>query len=718
MTAQPTQNDAPPGRGIQVLDSLARHARLVVVLLPLIVVAGLPVVFIQGQPSYQTTATFQVSPRYMKTLRDDIELEFQSNTQFLQFIQQQARTVNRYDILEQALTALDASGQSVWLDDQPMRKRVERLQQSLAIRHVRDTYLVQVTLTAGQPDGLADIVNAVIAAYLEQARTEQVFAADDRVASLRQREAALLEEISIKTAERSQISERLGLTAFNPDDTNPFDRQVRQLQEDLIEARQQRVSADARLQAFLDQQESDTSLRSIQESLLTDPGLNSLKASLNQRRAELLSHTAGLTDGHPGRQDAVDELAAIDKEIQQREDQLREQLVNGMQQRHQASAQQARTVERELEQALADLQARSGLYAERFNTAVGLSKHLDLLWRELDRVRDRLNFFAAEEASPGFSRLVTAALPPMYPTGTGKKRLLLLLLVAAAGLSLAAPIVIDFLDPRIRSVADVHRALNFAPMGWLVEADTPERRRFLDDQLRRLASGLVRAHSRHEVRIIALSSARPGGGTSWLTRQLGTTLQTLGYPCLIVEANAYRPVDGDRQGAGLAQWLTNEQSAPPVREVGGQAFMASGLEAGSNGLPMLERLPEKLRSLPAKYRFILVDTPPLLTHADAELVAMAADAVIMLAEAEALSRGELQRAARLLKAIDPPVVGTVVNRIRPFLGGGYVGSVVEEHQRGFKIHKSGRLNALQTTIRALLRAPFDLLTDLKRRLKT
>ena len=707
----PGVDQSPAGRGVQPLDSLYRHARLVVLLFPLIVLAGLPMVFIQGQPSYQSTATFQVSPRYMKTLRDDIELEFQSNTQFLQFIQQQARTVNRFDILEKALNRLDQEGHHYWRrEGESQRKRIERLQQSLAIRHVRDTYLVQVTLTAGEPDGLAEIVNAVIAAYLEQARIEQVFAADERVASLHQREQDLLNQIESMTAERSAISQILGLTAFNPDEPNPFDRQIRRLQEELSEARQQRIVAEARMEAFLEQQESDTDLRSIQESILSDPGLNSLKASLNQRRAALLTSTAGLAPNHPARLDAEDELAAIETEIQRREETLRAQLVEGMQRRHQTSAQQTRRVETRMEDALNELRARSGHYAEHFNQAVSLNNHLDLLWRELDRVRDRLNFFAAEEASPGFSRLVTPALPPLYPTGTGKKRLLMMLLVAAVGISLTVPLIIDFLNPRIRSAADAHRAVGFAPMAWLVEADNPDRRRFLDDQLRRLASSLIREHERNATRVLVITSTRPGGGTTWLVHKLAKSLNQLGYPALNVEANAYRPQPG--QGPGLAQWLTDEVEAAPIISHDGIDLISSGLTHGEPGLPMLERLAKRLRSLPERYRFILVDAPPLLTHADAELVAGAADAVLLIAEAEAVQRGELQRAARLLQTIDPPVVGTVVNRIRPFLGGGYIGSLVEEHQRGHKLGAGGKLAAVRVTVLALIRAPFEILADL------
>ena len=713
-TTQPAQ--APASRGIQPLDSLHRHARLVVFLFPLIVIAGLPLVFIQGQPTYQTTATFQVSPRYMKTLRDDIELEFQSNTQFLQFIQQQARTVNRFDILENALHKLDREGHDYWRrQGESERRRIERLQQSLAIRHVRDTYLVQVTLTAGKPDGLAEVVNAVIAAYLEQARIEQVFAADERVASLHQREQELLARIESMTAERSAISQILGVTAFNPDEPNPFDRQLRQLQEALTEARQRRIVAEARMEAFLEQQESDTDMRSIQETILTDPGLNSLKASLNQRRALLLSSTAGLAPNHPARLDAEDELAAIETEIQAREQALRTQLLEGMQRRHQTSAQQMRRIESNMEDGLSELRERSGHYAENFNQAVSLNKHLDLLWRELDRVRDRLNFFAAEEASPGFSRLVTPALPPLYPTGTGKKRLLMMLLIAAAGVSLTVPLVVDFLDPRIRSAADAHRAVGFAPMAWLVNADSADRRRFLDDQLRRLASSLIREHERNTTRVLVITSTRPGGGTSWLVRKVAENLNQLGYPALSVDANASG--SNTAAGPGLAQWLTDQVETAPIMTEGSIDRIGSGLGRGEPGLPMLERLAKRLRGLHEPYRFILIDAPPLLTHADAELVAGAADAVLLIAEAEAVHRGELQRATRLLQAIDPPVVGVIVNRIRPFLGGGYIGSLIEEHRRGQKLSSDNKLTAVKVTMLALARAPFDILDEIVGRLR-
>ena len=714
MSPSPTDTSASlPGRGIQPLHSLHNHARLVVLIFLIVTLLGLPVVFVKGQPSYQSTATVQVSPRYMKTLRDDIELEFQSNTQYLQFVEQQARTINRYDVIELALQQLDETGPNPWRrEGESDRRAIERLQRSLAIRHLRNTYLIQVTLVTDQPDGIEVILNAVVAAYLERAREEHFFAADQRVESLKRRESELLEQIESMTEERTRIAQELGVTAFNPDDVNPFDRRAYQLQEDHLEARTRRIEAQARLDAFLTQGETDTAMRSIQESLLSDPGLNSLKAILNQRRAELLAATSGLSATHPAYLDSQDELAGIEREISGRETELREQLSGGIASRHRTTASQAREIETQVEQLLTEVADQAGAYAKQFNRAVSLTNHLRLLWNELDRVRDRLNFFEAEDASPGFSRLVTPALAPLYPTGTGKKKLLLMVLVAAIALSLTAPIVIDFLDRRVRTVNDVHRTLGFPPLGWIVDAIDPDRLRFAEDQLRRLASGLIRDGNRHATRTIVVTSVRPGGGTTWIARSLTRTLNRLGFPTLVVEANAYRPDPVYGPGPGLASVLENGSGRLRVNATDPEVpSMPVGSGPGSRALGNLQRLQSVLKAIPERYRFVVVDAPPLLASSDAELIAGAGDAVLLVAESGGVSRGELGRAGRLLRSIDPPVVGSVVNRINPFHGGGYVTALMEEHRSGRKVQAASPVHAVQATVGELIRAPFGMFRD-------
>lgn len=714
MSTSATDSNLPlPGRGIQPLDSLYHHARLVVLIFLTVALLGLPVVFIKGQPSYQATATIQVSPRYIKTLHDDIELEFQSNTQYLQFIEQQARTVNRYDVIELALQRLDEGGNNPWVrEGESDREATERLQRSLAIRHVRNTYLIQVSLLTDTPNGIDNILNAVVITYLELARKEQFFAADQRVESLQQRERELLQQIESITAERTQIAQELGVTAFNPDDVNAFDRRVRRLQEDYQEASTRRMEAQARLNAFLTEGETDTAMRSVQESLLADPGLNSLRAGLNERRAELLATSSGLSENHPAYLDAQDELLQIEQAVNSSEDKLRETLIKGIQSRHRTSTSQARRIETELEQMLADIQQQAGSYAAQFNRAVSLNNHLSLLWKELDRVRDRLNFFEAEDASPGFSHLVTAALPPLYPTGIGKKKLLLMVLAAAMMFSLIAPILIDFLDRRVRTVNDVHRILGFPPVGWIVNAVADDSLRFAEDQVRRLASGIIRDGQRHATRVIVISAVRPGGGATWIVRALTRSLNKLGFPTLAIEGNAYHPDPAFGPGRGLAAMLETGFDPGHVNDSDAEVPSVPVGSADQNrALQKLHGLQAVLQAIPNHYHFVIVDAPPLLASADAEFILSAGDAVLLVAEADGITLGELGRAGRLLKSIDPPVVGTVVNRISPFHGGGYVTALVEEHRTGSKAQPASWLKSLQPTIYALLQAPFTILRD-------
>jgi hypothetical protein len=56
--------------------------------------------------------------------------------------------------------------------------------------------------------------------------------------------------------------------------------------------------------------------------------------------------------------------------------------------------------------------------------------------------------------------------------------------------------------------------------------------------------------------------------------------------------------------------------------------------------------------------------------------------VLLVVEAGAVTRGEVQRASRLLKTIDPEAVGLVVNRVAPFTAGGYLRDLMLESVSG------------------------------------
>ncbi len=677
-----------PGTGIKPLVSLRAHPRIALAVFLLVVLAGLPFVLVKGKPQYASTATVQVAARYMKNLKDDGELDFQSNTQYRQFVEHQAKSVLRYDILREALQRLGERG-ALWREPyEPELRSVERLRKALTVRAVHDTYMIEITAKTSQKEGLAETVNAIVAVYLERAKSELLFGAEERVQALKAREKTLLEGVRDKTERRTGIALQLGITGFSEREANPYDKLIAQTRSAYAEARNRRSEAEAKLQAFTAKGETDTSGRSVQEAVLNDPGLHSLKSHLFKRRAELLAQLSGLKPDHPAFQEASGELKRIDADIASQVGLLSAQVKESVLKRHETTVEQSRRIEADLARELESQQKQSQSYADYYNQAMSLTRDIDQELKELESVRTRLNFFAAEANSLGFVRLVTPGLAPDLPDGPGRKKLLLLVLVAALGLALALPVALDLTDRRIHTVNDAERALSIPALGWMVEQGDAATRLFADDQLRRLAGGLIREQETHGTRVFAFSSVKPGAGTTELVLGLARTLETLGFPALAVEANAFSPdARYASERPGLVDCLRGD--VPPEDCVAAAdpalpARVRVGTAEGQRHIDRIERLAETCARWAGQHRFVLVDVPPLLLSADAEILARSLQHLLLVVEAGAMQQGEVKRAGRQLEKLAPAAVGVIVNRVRLFDGGGYLQGLLVEHLSGRK----------------------------------
>lgn len=676
-----------PGAGINPLASLRAHGRIALIAFALTLLAGLPFVFVKGEPQYAATASVQVASRYMKNLKEDGELDFQSNSQYRQFVEHQSKSVLRYDILQDALARLGDRA-ALWKEPgEPERRSIERLHKALTVRAVPDTYIMEISIAAARKDGLAETVNAVVAAYIDRMKAELIFGAEDRVQFLKAREKALLQAIQEKTERRTAIALQLGVTGFSDKDANPYDSVIGEMRSALSDARNKRSEAEAKLQAFLAKGETDIATRSIQEAVLIDPGLNSFKSNLLKRRADLLVQLSGLKPDHPIHQEATAELKRIDSEIAGQMGALSAQVRASVLQRFETTVEQTRRIEADLAREFAALQKQGLNFANLYNQALALSREIDEERKEFDAVRDRLNFFASEKNSLGFVRLITPALPPDLPYGPGKKKLLLLVLLAALGAALALPVVLDLADRRIHTVNDAERALAIPALGWVMEQSDAATRMFAEDQLRRLAGGLLREQEVHGTHVFAFTSVKPGAGTTDLVFNLARTLDALGFPALAVEANAFSPdprYASDRPG--LSACLLSEASLQEcVAPADGALPARVQVGTGERHIDRLDRLNEACAGWSRDFRFVLVDLPPLLLSADAEILARSLQHVLLVVEAGAMQKGEVKRAGRQLAKLSPAAVGVVVTRVRLFAGGGYLHGLLLEHLTGRKV---------------------------------
>lgn len=685
------ENTPPAGRSLRPLIGWKRHGRMGAIVALLVLLIGAPVVWIKGASYYVAQAVFQVAPTYQKNLSADKELELQSNSQYREFVNHLSRSILRYDVLERALKELAAKGIDPKLPSENDRKCIERLQRTVTIYPIADTYMVRVGLQSSKKENLDAIVNAIMDSFLETTKNEQIFGSDARGRVLAERATVVRSEISQFDAERDRLAGVIGLTTFGENTANPFDTILAQAREKLTAASIERSQAQATLDAFSAQKEAPASAgRSVLEMRLQDNGLQAMRNEVIKRSQELGRITSGLQNSHPAKIPALAEDAEINSRLQTSESSFEKNAQANLRMRFIASLQQTQQVEKELRERVQQLASQASAFASNFREAMRLTGEIKKREQELTDLRTRTNYLETESSALGFVRLITPALPAVTPQGIGKTKMLLALLLVSAALSLLTPMVIDMLDRRILSVGDAERAFGVPTAAWLVDrADGPSRV-LAREQLRRFASTLNRNRSRGARGVFGFSSVKANGESAQLILGVAHTLQALGSRVLVVDANSMThgsPLSDER--AGLSELLSGLATPDDVlyRQRSGHndqlACVPFG-QARATGIQRLDILRAAIDQWLKTYDLILVDIPPILPCADAELLIDAIGQVFLVVEAEATTKAEVARARVQLEKLAPEAVGLIVNKLTIETGGSYVRASVAETITGKK----------------------------------
>ena len=676
---------ALPGRGIKPLVSLRTHKRLAWKIFLVILVLGLPMALLKSKSFYTTNALLEVEPRYMKVVRDDGELNFASNTQYREYVQHQVKSLTRHDVLRDAIEATHGAATSV-LGAGSETAQVNRLRNSLNVSVIPDTYLIDVEISGKSNKDLDVLLNTVARTFVEKMREERVYGSDERVKQLQQREDALQEDISRKNDELNQLASKMGIGIFTGKDQNPYEILLADLRKSFNDAKLKRIEAESKLEAFEKHGETESSAPSVLASVQQDHGLNNLKAKLQDRRSTLQLQLSGLRPAHPAYKEMAAEIEQIDKEIATQTQKVEDGVLKNMRSRYKNTVDQARQTESNLKTDIEDLEKKGVDYANLYNQANTITQDVSVLRKELDSIRDRLNYFAGEQNSFGFIRLVTPALPAEFPVDN-RSKLLMMVVVAAIALSLALPIGIDMMDRRIHTVNDAEKILTLPSMGWLIERQDQTTREFGDDLLRRMAGTLINEFNRHGTNLFALSSVKAGGGATELSLSIGQTLTRLGYRTLVVEANAFRADTRYQSNRPGLQAYLDQHSSLDDCIVPAQDGLPDRISVGTNNkhLENIEHMKQMIEACRQQYDFVLVDLPPLLLSADTEILARKLEHLLVVVEAENIHVGELRRAKRQLERLGPAALGIIVNRVRPFDGGGYLNNLMIEYTAGRKL---------------------------------
>ncbi|HEY3018708.1 MAG TPA: polysaccharide biosynthesis tyrosine autokinase [Solirubrobacteraceae bacterium] len=329
---------------------------------------------------------------------------------------------------------------------------------------------------------------------------------------------------------------------------------------------------------------------------------------------------------------------------------------------------------------------RSPRRARAIANAVGL---------QLSRFVNRLETSPDRRTPPVRLSVTGPARLPTAPASPRKGLAVALGVLVGLVLGIAAAVLREALDTRVRAGDDVEAITGAPLLASIAEEPEGNGRRLVvataplsvrAEAYRRLRTNLGGPGPGKHPGSVVVSSAVPREGKTLVAANLAIAFAQAGARVILVDADLRRPKLTEllelSSTPGLADVLTKhlpvEAALQTWRDDLSLQVLGSGAPPPAPGEVLASpRLAATVRALTERADVVILDAPALLPVTDAAILARAASGTILVARASTRT-AQLESATQALRAVDAPVVGVVVNRLRfgtPLGGGRTVAAV-------------------------------------------
>jgi uncharacterized protein involved in exopolysaccharide biosynthesis len=567
-----------------------------------------------------------------------------SNT-YDSFIEQPVQSATHPDVMLNVLHKLPAGS---WQGrGESEQAAAERLARSVEVARMGASYEVQITARASTPELSAQIANAMAAGIIEKSTREEKAGNPERLAILQEEQERVQKALDADHTEQADLNTKLGVAAISTAAPDHYDDEITKIHEELVKARTAHDEAAARLISLgADQQLASKAMNAEADELVAaDPGLVTMKTSLNQQRALLITQMANLTPNHPlYKQDAA-QLEQIDASLESMSKDLRAKSSTRIEQRLRTDLDRTAGVEQRLNAQLGQMAGAAGSATPKLQRANDLATDIVRLQNRQTIVGEQLHNLMLEDSVPGSAHLSAAAIAPLHPTVSGILKKALPTAILGLLLGLMAAVLANNLDQKIYIASDVERVLGFAPMAQLPDF-TEVSDGAAEEHMLRLSATIEHAYQVGNLKSCIFTGVQSGAGVTTVTSKLSSMLESMGRPTVLVNAAWNPPPPSNASSGGLGLNDSNSQLAT---------------QSASRSTALLHQLAEETET--GADSLVLTDTAPLAVSAETEYLARFVDAAIVVAESGVTTRAQLRDAADNLQRLNVPTVGFVLNRI-------------------------------------------------------
>ena len=175
----------------------------------------------------------------------------------------------------------------------------------------------------------------------------------------------------------------------------------------------------------------------------------------------------------------------------------------------------------------------------------------------------------------------------------------------------------------------------------------------------------------HKCRSIVVTSSSPGEGKSTTVANFGVVTAQTGARVCLVDSDLRRPTLHRIFGLGNARGLTSALlEGLPFAQVAQATAVPNLFVLSSGPLPPnpaelvgSNRMRESMEAATSDFDMILLDSPPVVSVADAIALAAFADGVVMVVQAGKVPQDVVRRAMGQIEAVKGRVLGVVMNSV-------------------------------------------------------
>lgn len=572
--------------------------------------------------------------------------------------------------------------------------KVEPVKETRTTSYNKDTRLIDISYTHGDPQVAAKVVNAVADAFVLsnlEKKTETNSSAGDflqkRVAEL-QADIRNDEERLVNYAKTHQI---LSLDGSQ----NTVVERLAGLNRQLLQAENERKEAEAALRAS--QAPGAASALAAQDGKAANEAESRL-AALKERRSQLLVNN---TEEWPEVKEINQQMAVLEKQVSEVKGRATSVVTTNLETRYRQAADRERAVR-------ADFDRQRGETLTQNEAAINyriiqqeIETNKQLLDGLLQRSKENDVVLAG---TPNNIYVVDYAITPGGPVGPQRARgvIMALLLSLAGGVGLS--IFLEYMNDSVRSTEDVDRWLRLPSMGVIpavggftqnrllpsralarrnghgAAGDWPELlinaegRSALAEAYRHLRTSVLLSTPGHAPKTLLVTSSVPSEGKTTTAVNTALSLAQTGAGVLVVDADMRRPrlhtIFEVGNARGLSTILSDDMSEAEILSMIHQ-HEGTGLNVLTSGaippnpaeLIGSEQMRRLLKTLEGTFTHIIIDTPPVGSFTDGVLASTLVDGVLLVVHSGKTSRGVARRTKQLLQDVGAKVFGVILNNV-------------------------------------------------------